>query len=96
MQPYSSDMDSPNHEMIAPITQRVRVKPTLPTDLTMDPGVAKIPLPITLEMIKTYADPQPKFLPDAAVSGITSYSTVRDISGSTPSSSELDVFEKLL
>jgi hypothetical protein len=89
-------MDSPNHDMRAPTTQSVRVKPMLPTDLTIEPGVAKIPLPITLEMIKTYADPQPRFRPKAAVSGITSYSMARDISGSPPSSSELDAFEMLL
>ena len=83
--------------MNAPTIQSVRQMPTLPTSLAIAPGVANIPLPITLEMKRMYALLHPKFLPRAVVSGSTSFST--DLSGwisATFSSRDVTDFAVLL
>lgn len=49
----------------------------LPADLTTAPGVAKMPLPMTRDMIKMYALLHPKLRPSTAVSGSTSSSRDR-------------------
>lgn len=42
----------------------------LPVEAAMTPGVAKMPEPITLEMMRKYAEVQLIFLPTEAVSGV--------------------------
>ena len=78
MHPYSRDTAKPQAAMIAPTTQRERLRPTLPTDFTIAPGVAKMPLPITREMTRMYALGQLIVLPSIEVSGITSSSIERE------------------
>lgn len=52
MHPYSSETTSPQAAKRVPTVQTTKANPTLPVDLTMDPGVAKIPLPITRDTTK--------------------------------------------
>jgi hypothetical protein len=65
MQPSSSDIARPHAEIMAPMSHRRRESPILPVDWAMTPGVAKMPDPITLEMIRTYAEDQLMLLPTA-------------------------------
>lgn len=55
MQPNSMETARPQAERIVPISHIRRVSPMLPADLTMEPGVAKIPLPITRDTTSMYA-----------------------------------------
>lgn len=50
--PNSRDIASEQAARIAPTTQRTRERPIEPTEEVTDPGVAKIPDPITLEIIR--------------------------------------------
>lgn len=77
MHPYSSPTANPNQLIMAPATHNVKLRPMLPTEVTMAPGVAKMPLPITREMMMMYALLHPIFLPSTAVSGRTSSSIER-------------------
>lgn len=52
MQPYSKVTARPQAEIMAPMSQSVRLRPMLCTDLRMLPGVANMPLPITREIIR--------------------------------------------
>jgi hypothetical protein len=63
MHPNSIEMDSPHAARIVPAIHTRKVRPTLPVDLTMDPGVAKIPLPITRDTTRMYALDQLRFFP---------------------------------
>ena len=63
MQPYSIDMAIPHAARIVPKSHTRRVKPTLPADFTMDPGVANMPLPITRDTTRMYALVQVRFFP---------------------------------
>jgi hypothetical protein len=77
MHPYSKLTASPNQAIRAPAIQSNNVIPTLPTDRKIAPGVAKIPLNITQDMVKMYALLHPRLRPSTAVSGRTSFSTDR-------------------
>lgn len=55
----------------------IRLIPGLPAVTNIVPGVANTPLPIILENIIITAEPQFKFLPTTASSGLTSWSTDR-------------------
>lgn len=77
MHPYSSDTAKPQAERTVPTTQSDNASPILPTDLTMAPGVAKIPDPITRDITRMYALDHEMFRPYVAVSGIVSCSTER-------------------
>ena len=70
MHPYSRVIANPNHEINAPTTHNTRVIHILPTERTIDPGVAKIPLPITRDMMRMYALHQPMLQ--------TQYSSLRE------------------
>jgi len=77
MHPYSSPTARPHHDIAAPTTHSVKLNPILPTDEAIAPGVANIPLPITLEIIMMNALDQWRVRPTTAVSGRTSSSRVR-------------------
>lgn len=55
MHPNSMKTASPQADNIVPISHTSRVNPMLPADLTIEPGVAKMPLPITCETTNMYA-----------------------------------------
>ena len=55
MQPYSIDTASEHAARMVPTTQINNDNPTLPADLTMVPGVAKMPLPMTRDTTRMYA-----------------------------------------
>lgn len=61
MQPYSIETARPQPDRIVPANHTSRVNPMLPADLTIEPGVAKIPLPITRDTTKIYALDQLRF-----------------------------------
>src|ERR1700733_5616292 len=70
MQPYSNPITMLVAARRAPPTHSSSASPTLPVGLTMEPGVAKIPEPITREMMRIYALLQERFRPRAWVSGM--------------------------
>lgn len=55
MHPNSMKTASPQADNIVPTSHTSRVNPMLPADLTIEPGVAKMPLPITCETTNMYA-----------------------------------------
>ena len=55
MHPNSIETASPQADIIVPTSHTSRVNPMLPADLTIEPGVANIPLPITCETTNMYA-----------------------------------------
>lgn len=55
IQPYSIDTASAQAARTVPTAHINSDKPTLPADLTMVPGVAKMPLPMTRETTRIYA-----------------------------------------
>lgn len=55
IQPYSIDTASAQAARTVPTAHINSDRPTLPADLTMVPGVAKMPLPITRETTRMYA-----------------------------------------
>lgn len=55
MHPNSINTARPQADNIVPTSHTSRVNPILPADLTIEPGVAKIPLPITCETTRMYA-----------------------------------------
>lgn len=63
MHPYSIEMESPHAAKTVPASHTNRVRPTLPVDLTIDPGVAKMPLPITRDTTRMYALDQLRLFP---------------------------------
>jgi hypothetical protein len=91
--PYSRLIAKPAHEINAPTTHNTRLSPILPVSLTMAPGVAKIPLPITREMMRIKAPPHPRLRPTTLVSGSTSFSTERERLRSGPRSSTTEMLE---
>ena len=77
MQPYSNPTASPHHDIAAPTTHNVKLRPMLPTEEAIAPGVANIPLPTTRDMMMMNALDQCRVRPTTAVSGRTSSSRVR-------------------
>lgn len=83
MHPYSELIASPSLAMRAPATHRSSASPTLPTDYTIAPGVAMMPLPMMRDMINMYALLHPRLRSSTAASGRTAFST--DLSKGLPS-----------
>jgi hypothetical protein len=61
MHPYSIETARPQLDKIVPANHTRRVSPMLPADLTIEPGVANIPLPITRDTTSIYALDQFRF-----------------------------------
>jgi len=73
MHPYSIETAMPHAARIVPTSHTSSVNPMLPADLTMDPGVAKIPDPITRETTRMYALAQLRFFPWFAPGRLSGY-----------------------
>lgn len=82
MHPYSIEMASPHAARTVPTSQTSRVSPTLPADFTMEPGVAKMPLPITRDTTRMYALVQLSVLPCAAPGRLSGYPAGIPVGGS--------------
>jgi hypothetical protein len=63
MHPYSMDTVIPQADRMVPTSHSNSVKPILPADFTIDPGVANIPLPMTRDTTRIYALDQVSVFP---------------------------------
>lgn len=61
MHPNSIDTARPQPDNTVPNSQTRMVNPMLPVDRSIEPGVAKIPLPITRDTTNMYALDQVRF-----------------------------------